>query len=396
MKSSLCGLGVLVVKNCFSANYSRTLLHLLSLEIPVRSFIRGKSMKTKFFALAAVAVMLLNVVGFANGDAQRAAAKKAQATRLVSMLPASDAVVVFDSKQFLNDSLPKLLAANQPLLNSFNSHINEVQAKTGIDIRKFDQLAAGFSIKQITAEKTDCQFVAIAGGDVNVGSLIALAKLGSDGKYREETVGGKTVYVFSIKDAARSTAQKTTNSTVAAAAVSKGIHDLPSEIAVTALDQNTIAFGNVDRIRDTIDATSKVSPDITVLLSSRETTVASFALKTRPGMTKMIDLDTDAVAKDLDSIQYVTGSMDVAAAGTSMQLMARTQKAEQAVALKDLLDVMQSLGSSIMSGSKKPDQQKLGRLVKSVKVGLKGNDVTVDLLVPQADIDAMVAGIKIK
>lgn len=345
--------------------------------------------------MAAIAVMLLNVVGFAGNDAARAIAKKQQATRLVSMLPSSDAVAVFDSKQFLTDALPKLLSANQPLLNEITAKIDEMQTRTGIDLKKFDQIAAGISIKSMSTEKTDCEFVALASGDMNVGSLIALAKLGSDGKYREETIGGKTVYVFSIKDAAKATASKTTNSTIAGKVVGKGMHDLPADIAMTSLDQNTLAFGTPEKVRETLEARTHVGADISGLLSIRETTVASFALKTRPGMTQMIPMDTDAVAKDIESIQYLSGSLDVAAAGTSLQMMARTQKPEQAASIKDLLEVVQGFGG-IFANSKKPEQKVIARMIKSAKFGVRGNEVTLDLLVPQADIDTLVAGIKVK
>ena len=67
-------------------------------------------MKTRFFACVSISVLLLNVVGFGAFDTRTALAKKRQATRLVSLLPASDGIAVFDSKRFLNDALPQLLS----------------------------------------------------------------------------------------------------------------------------------------------------------------------------------------------------------------------------------------------------------------------------------------------
>ena len=94
-------------------------------------------MKTKFLALSAIAVLLLNVAGFASGDIRSARAKKRQTTRLVALLPASDGVAVFDAKRFLNDALPKLLSANQPILAEITAKITEMENRTGIDFGNF-------------------------------------------------------------------------------------------------------------------------------------------------------------------------------------------------------------------------------------------------------------------
>src|SRR3954451_21630386 len=105
-------------------------------------------MRTRSFAIAAMAVLLLNTIGFAMNDVRSAAAKKAQTRRLMRLLPASDGVAVFDSQRFFNDSLPKLLASNRPTLDEVITRLNTMQTRTGIDLRKFDRAAVGLKIKQ--------------------------------------------------------------------------------------------------------------------------------------------------------------------------------------------------------------------------------------------------------
>ena len=75
-------------------------------------------------------------------------------------------------------------------------------------------------------------------------------------------------------------------------------------------------------------------------------------------------------------------------------MLARTKKAEQATGLKDTLAGLQMIGRSFLGGSKRADQQVYVRMLKNAKIDSRGNDVTLDLLVPQADIDILVAGIK--
>lgn len=350
-------------------------------------------MKTRFFASTAIAVLLLNVVGLSFGDTRRNKAKRTQTTRLVSLLPASDGVLVFDSKRFLTDALPKALSSNQAMLAEIMAKIAEVETRTGIDLRKFDQVAVGVAIKQVSAKEKDYDAVMIATGDMSAGALVAAAKLASNGKYREEKIGDRTVYIFSAKDVARKTPVKITNSKVAGA-IDKALSHLTKEIAVATLDTGTLAVASPSRMRETIEGKSRVAADVTALLSAKETAVMTFALKTPGGMSTMLPLDNDELGKNIDAIRYIAGSLDVSAAGTSLQLLARTAKPDQAQGLKDTLDGLQMIGGAIFGNSKRNDQQVYGRMIKNAKFDIRGNDVTLDLLVPQADIDILIAGIK--
>ncbi|MFT3744365.1 MAG: hypothetical protein QM785_08715 [Pyrinomonadaceae bacterium] len=349
-------------------------------------------MRTRFFAFIATSVLLMNAVSFAAVDARTARIKKAEVTRLVNSLPASDGVVVFDSKRFVNDALPKILSANQPMLTEVMAKISEMESTTGIDLRKFDQVAVGVSIKSVSATEYDYEPVALANGDINAGALLAVAKLASKGTYREEKIGDKTVYVFSPKDIVQKTT-KPSNSAVAGF-MEKALKGMTKDVAVTTLDKNTLAIGSVPRIRQTVAGGTKIGADVTSLLSTKETSVLSFAIKAPSGLSKMVPLDNDELGANLDAIDYLSGSVDVAAIGTSLLLSARTKKAEQAQGLKDTLDGLKMVGAAVFGGSKRADQQIYARLIKNAKVESRGNDVSLELLVPQADIDGMIGGIK--
>jgi hypothetical protein len=53
---------------------------------------------------------------------------------------------------------------------------------------------------------------------------------------------------------------------------------------------------------------------------------------------------------------------------------------------------MQELGKNILGGSKRAEQQVLARMIGSAKIARSANDITLDLSVPQSDIDALIAG----
>ncbi len=351
-------------------------------------------MKKKYFALAAITALLLNVAAFAAGDTKRSRAKRRASMRLVAMLPASDGVAIFDTKQFLGTSLPIILASNQPALGEVTTKINEMANRTGVDLRKFDEVVVGVASKQVSATETDFDPVAIASGDVAEGALNAIKKMASSkGTYREEKIGGRTVYVFTAGATMQNTSGAAPTSKISAA-IDKALRGLSREIAVSTLDRNTLVFGSPARVRETLEGHTHVGADLSSLLAAKETAVANFAFKTAGRMGSMLPLDVDMLGKSLDTVQFVSGSLDVAPTGTTLQAMARTRLPHDAAQLKDTLDVLKQMGGALLGGSKKPNQALYGRLLNNARVTLRGTDVSLDITIPQSDIDALVAGIK--
>ncbi len=349
-------------------------------------------MKYRYFSFLLAAMLLLNSAGFALTVDKRseAAKKRADATRLVSLLPKSDGIAVIDSKRFFNDALPKVLSANQPMLGEIMAKVGEMESRTGIDLRKFDQVVVGVAMKQVSPTEVDYETVAIANGDINAAALVAVARLASKGTYREEMIGSRKVYVFSAKDAIAQ-ARRPTN-TKLAGAMDKLITGLAKkEIAVTTLDAGTLVMGTPARVRQTLESRGRVDADVRNLLPTRDTSVLGFAARTNGMLTKLLPLEADALGANLDSIQYMTGSLDITGGGTSIQVMARTKKPDQAVGLKDTLEGLQMVGSAIFVNSKRTDQQVYGRMLKNAKFAARGSDVTIDVMVPQTDIDILIA-----
>jgi hypothetical protein len=122
--------------------------------------------------------------------------------------------------------------------------------------------------------------------------------------------------------------------------------------------------------------------------------VMAFAMRTPGGMAKLLPLEYDELGKTINSITYIAGSMDVDPVGAGLHLLARTRTPENALSLKDTLDVGQSFGKIAFAGKKRPDQLVYARMIESVKLAHHGTDVTVDVIMPQSDIDVLVAGTK--
>jgi hypothetical protein len=350
-------------------------------------------MKIRLFAVATLLCLMANLVLAAQGP--RTASKglvirKARGARLVPMLPASDGIVTIDAKRLTSDGLPRVLAANSTLLARVNAGIDEVMSKTGIDLRKFDEVAIGLKISPKAPKGVDIDGVALASGDINAAAMIAVAKLASNGTYREEKVAGRTVYVFTVTEIANKTAANSANAGI----FGKAVHGMTTSIAVAAYDANMLVIGSPDRVRETLAGTSHSGADLTGLLNRNPAAILNFALKPTAGLEGLLPLDNDELGKNLRSIQYLSGAMDVTAAGASLNVAARTVHADEAQGLKSMLDGLQMMGTAMLGASNKPASQVYARMVKNAKFGQSGNEVTLDLVVPQSDIDTLISGLK--
>src|SRR5687767_14177746 len=113
-------------------------------------------MKFRFLSLAAISVLLINSLAFAAVDVvDQGDAKIRNSSRILPILPDSDAIALIDSKRFFDEALPKILSANQPMLTEVTSKIKSMESRTGIDLRKFHKLAVGIALKQVSATEMD-------------------------------------------------------------------------------------------------------------------------------------------------------------------------------------------------------------------------------------------------
>ena len=361
------------------ANYLCHLTHLLDLDRT--GCPRGSLMNRKIFSLFTLMLLTLSAVPFSfAGTGPRKPAARKQVDPLVAKLPASDAVAVIDSRRFFDEVLPKLLAAQQGLLGKINGHLTEFQTKTGIDARKFDRLVIGANIKREAVKDFDVDFVVLARGSMNAGSLIAGAKLSSNAGYREETLAGHTIYIFTPK----SVADKTTSDAVAAVAAK-----VPAELAVTAYDATTLAIGSPARVRETLEAKGGVDAELTTLLVQRANPVVAFASRVPEGARNLLPMDNDELGKNIDSIRFLYGWANVGAGKTSMNLTARTATPENAKGLYDTVDFLKTLGKGLLGNSKKPANAVYARMIDSAKLSNNGSEVAIDLSVAQSDLDLL-------
>ena len=121
--------------------------------------------------------------------------------KLAGMLPASDGVMTLNAKRLFGEALPQMLAANPTMLAEINGHTENLKQRTGIDIRQFDRVAVGTTIKETSPGVVAFDPVVLAEGKYTPESLLVAVKFASGGEYREEKVSGRTDLCFYAQEA---------------------------------------------------------------------------------------------------------------------------------------------------------------------------------------------------
>lgn len=353
-------------------------------------------MKVKVLTFAVIAIIVANTSGAAAADIRgnKSTKKVGRNARIVSLLPASDAVAVFDASRLLDDALPRVLSANQPMLARLAGAVSRIRERTGIDLRSFDTVAAGVAYKKVSATETDYEPLVIAtSANLDFDALIAAGK-GRALEMRSETVGGKTIFVFKPDPSKTSKKAPSANASTISKALDRVAKGFDKEVAAVALDKNTVAVGTLARVKETLSGRTRVAAELASLVSQPSTQILSFAMRPPGGMAKMLPLDNDELGKVIGSIQILSGTLDVNANGGVVHIAGKTRSVEEAMSLRDMAEVGVSFGKFAFINKKRPDQQVYGRMINNARIGLDGTSVTLDLTVPQADIDTLVATLK--
>ena len=346
-------------------------------------------MKNKLFAFFLAFTFILNVTGFAFADTK---SNKNQTNQLAALLPASDGVITVDVKRFFASALPQVLSGKKAMLDDINAKIDDFKAKTGIDARQFEQIAVGVTTKMVAPKNMDFDAVVLARGSFNANAIAATVKFASNGKFREEKIGDRVVYVFSPKDFADKNKPNTTQSGDAQKFFDNILGKLPQDFAVTVYDNSTLAFGSLGRVRETLEAKARVNSQLLSLVNRKPASVVSFAANLPNGMSDFVSLGDDELGQNINSIRQVSGALDVVGENTLLSIVAKTADAKSAEGLQKNLTDLREVGKVLLGSSKGADKKVYARMLESAKISFKGDEVMLDLQVPQSDINVLVAG----
>jgi hypothetical protein len=331
--------------------------------------------KISIFKLITVAVILtvgVSVIGLGQRNHPTHITKAAPS--LMSSLPPSDAVAIINVTRVFNEALPKLLAENPAKLTEVTNELAKFKTQTGLDPHSFDQVALGLNYKYPREGITRVSTVALARGTFNAGALVAAGRLATNGKYSEQKYQGKTIYIYSLERQLRLL----------------GLWDMKvHDLAVAALDGNTLILGDLEAVRGAIDATragKHPNAELLALASRDPNAIVGFGGNVSPKLLENLSLTNDTIARELTAVRQLYGTLGLTSSDLEVMLTARTVDTYSAKNLGDTLEGLKQLGGLFinrLTGAK-------GTLARSALENLKatttGNELQVRTAVAQSQV----------
>ncbi|HVG34454.1 MAG TPA: hypothetical protein VM911_15395 [Pyrinomonadaceae bacterium] len=302
----------------------------------------------------------------------------APANALLPTLPSSDVAMFVEVQKILNDALPRALADDKPRLAQINTEIDTFKTRYGIDARQFDSVAVGMTFVKRSETVITTDIVALAQGRFSAPAMIAAARIALKGKYQEQKYGGQTIYTFNINERVKLL----------------GLFNMRvSDVAVVALDANTLALGHLSSVKAAVDARtgkSRLSPELVQLATRNPNAILGFASNVPPSLAQSAGIDNEEISKSITSIRQAYGSIGTTATGFDMLMVARTSKPEEAKNLGDSFAALKQFSGFIVA-QLPADKGKLAQnVIDSLKVTTEGNDLQIRLEVAQTDIATLV------
>lgn len=324
-----------------------------------------------------------SAVSFAQRSRSTAPAKTAPARvepSLLASLPQSDAAALVRVHRLLSEALPQMFADSPAKLAEVNAEIDKFKTKTGIDPRTIDQVAVGMHYNYPSAGVTKVDTVALARGSFNTSAIVAAGRLAAAGKFRQETYQGHTVYVFTLGEQFK---------------VFGLLNMKVNELAVSAIDANTLALGNPDGVRKVIDAgkgRQRMNQELIALATADPNAIVGFGGNVTPQLIQSLNLSNEAIVKDISNLRQVYGTLDLKLKDVQILLAARTVDAASAKSLSGTLEGLKELGAMFV-GRLKPAQENLARAaLGNLKITTQGNELRVSTAVAQADLGTLLRG----
>jgi hypothetical protein len=323
-------------------------------------------------SIAATLVLVTLALAF-NGRSQTRSPRPAPPADTLNYLPASDAVMLIDVRRLLNETMPQILAGDKEKLAQANSEIDKFKSRTGIDPRSFDRVVLGVRYNYPTANTTKLETVAVAHGKFDAKALAAAARIAANGKYREEKYRGATIMVLTINDQMKVL----------------GLWNMRvSELAICALDANTLAIGNLPNVRAAIEAgkRGRANGELIALASRDPKAVIGFGANLPRELMANLNVGNDTIAKDANSIRQAYGSIGTTDTDVSLSLVARTDNAEAAKNLSDTVTGLKQLGAILIVRMAPPRKALAQSALDNLKITTRGNELEIRIQVAAANL----------
>ncbi|MDQ1422169.1 MAG: hypothetical protein QOJ52_4131 [Acidimicrobiaceae bacterium] len=349
-----------------------------------------------YFSFLAFALTLLATVAFVVGHNTGARADSTSAA--LAALPASDFVIVVDMQRALGETLPSLLASNPALLAKMNAELEKFERETGINPRSFKSIAIG---GRLTASKPhDQRTVVIASGSFNSDTLLenafaAVKAKGEKFEKEEQQYKGKRIILISQTGGTKVEAKTSGNAPATTYTIEQG-----RRMSIAVLDSNTLAVGELEGVRASIDASlvggERVDNELVQLATQTPGAVVGFSGKIPQSFTEKASSNS-TIEKYFASIRQFYGSSSADGTNAETLVTLRTETSDQAAEIGQALNTIKTLGAfgfGQSSGGNSEQANYIADILKGLSITTQGNEIQINVRVSQSSVAAFMRSIK--
>lgn len=364
-------------------------------------------------------LMTLAVVVLAGRQSQQTATAASASLELLGALPESDFIVYVDTQRIMTEIIPGVLAERPEELAKLKTMLDEIQKDTGLDPRLLDSVAIGVNASPSrSAHASDFAVIARgrfdASATIDVGMAAAVRESRGRMERQQQQYEGRIIHTLaparlkqtppasSTSDAAQTRTATPVENTTGDAPVVVGVL-APKEIdpdinrerdregdqlAILALDSNTLAIGSLSSVRATVDASmgrGRVSDELVQLATHTPNAVVSFSGNVTPETLRSMRLGSSDAKDSVASIRQIYGSFNTTGSDGEVSINLRTEAAEQARQLGMALNALKF--AARFSGEQVSAKNKsLEALIKDLNIEAVGNEVQIRLKLAQTDL----------
>jgi hypothetical protein len=326
---------------------------------------------------------LLSIVAFMLVAAAPVAVRAQDARSALTNFPESQAVLYVNARRLINEAAPSIVPPE--VLNR-----GLADAKQFIDLNGLEYVIAGARLKGDLSAKQLPEFLLVVRGNFSAEALLSGARMLGQDMYTQETVGTKTISLFTLNKPAPANADGTQNS-----------KKFPvDQIAAVALDANTIAVGIPAYLRDAVEASGggvrpRLKPELVDLALRDANTLVSLVADIPPGISQHIRaMGAPANAemeRMVDAVRQVQLAVNMQPSTFGVQSIIRMDDSEKAMALSGLInmgvgflkgEIQKDLQKS--SASSKAEQAAALRVLETLTNASRGNEVELNVNFQQA------------
>lgn len=355
-----------------------SLLNFLSLVVDPRKVLPVRK-KFHFWFFALLLTAAVSSSSLVAGQTRRSA--RVATPNLLNSLPPSDAVATVKLRRVLDEALPKLLASNPSRLAEANAQVEQFKTKTGLDPRTFEEVAFGIRFLFPSEGVTKFDTVALARGTFSPGALVAAGRIAANGKYQEQQHQGKTIYIFTLDQQIR---------------LFGLLNARLGELAVSPLDANTLALGDLESVRGVIDlkrGRTRANADLIALATRNPDALAGFGGNVSAELRRNLAYVNDTIARDLTAVRQVYGSVGLTEKDLELNMAARTVDEYSARNLGNTIEALKQFGA-LFVGRLSPSKAALARsALNGLKITSLGNELQIKATVAQTDLAPVMGGL---